>query len=75
MQHHLSTGLLGLNAWRTALRTVRAWGRIFYLGAASGVLLLSPSSYGRTGRQLLLRQVYADTVPILLGFTVLAALI
>jgi phospholipid/cholesterol/gamma-HCH transport system permease protein len=39
------------------------------------VLLLSPSSYGRTGRQLLLRQVYADTVPILLGFTVLAALI
>lgn len=75
MQHHWSTGGLALHAWRAALRAVRAWGRIFYLGATTGVLLLSPSTYSRAGRQLLLRQMYADTVPILLGFTVLAALI
>jgi len=75
MKHHWSTGGLALRIWRGALRTVRAWGRIFYLGAATGVLLLSPSSYSRAGRQLMLRQIYGDTVPILLGFTVLAGLI
>lgn len=75
MQQPWSSGSWALRVWRAALRTVRAWGRILYLGAASGVLLLSPSSYSRIGRQRLLRQVYADTVPILLGFTVLAALI
>lgn len=61
--------------WRTLRRWVRAWVRIVYLGAVVVVLLLSPSSYGRAGRQALARQIYLDTVPILPGFTLLAALL
>ncbi len=52
-----------------------AWWRIVYLGAVAMVLVLSPSSYGRKGRQLLAHRIYLDTAPILLGFTVLAALL
>lgn len=52
-----------------------AWWRILYLGAVAVVLLLSPSSYSRTGRQLLAHRLYLDTMQILLGFTVLAALL
>ena len=52
-----------------------AWWRIVYLGAVVLVLVLSPSSYGRLGRHLLARRIYVETTPILLGFTVLAALL
>ena len=62
-------------AWRTALRWVVAWWRILYLGAVVMVLVLSPSSYGRGTRGRLARHMYQDTAPILLGFTVLAALL
>ncbi len=70
---------LGINLperlWRTVQRWALAWGRIFYLGAVVVVLLLSPSSYGRAPRRALARHIYLDTAPVLLGFTVLAALL
>ncbi len=56
-------------------RRALAWWRIVYLGAVVLVLMLSPSSWGRSARWRLARQVYLGTAPILLGFTVLAALI
>ena len=52
-----------------------AWWRIVYLGAVVLVLGLAPSSYGRLGRGLMARRMYLETTPILLGFTVLAALL
>jgi len=39
------------------------------------VLMLSPSSYSHTMRWRMARHMYQDTAPILLGFTVLAALL
>lgn len=61
--------------WRAALRWAIAWWRIVDLGAVVLVLLLSPSSWSRAARSRMARQIVADTLPILLGFTVLAALI
>jgi phospholipid/cholesterol/gamma-HCH transport system permease protein len=61
--------------WRTAQRWAVAWWRILYLGAVVLVLVLSPSSYGRGTRKALARHLYLDTAPVLIGFTVLAALI
>lgn len=61
--------------WRTVQRWALAWGRIFYLGAVVLVLVLSPSSYGRASRHTLARHIYLDTAPVLVGFTVLAALL
>ena len=62
-------------AWRLARRWAVAWWRILYLGAVVMVLMLSPSSYSRATRWRLARHMYQDTAPILLGFTVLAALL
>ena len=61
--------------WRTARRWAIAWWRILYLGAVVLVLVLSPSSYGKGTRRALARHIYLDTAPVLVGFTVLAALI
>ena len=61
--------------WRTPLRWALAWGRIIYLGAVVLVLVLSPLSYTRTARRALMRHIYHDTAPNLIGFTVLAALL
>ena len=61
--------------WRAAQRWAVAWWRILYLGAVALVLLLSPSSYGRLTRLRLMRRMYLDTAPILLGFTALSALL
>lgn len=61
--------------WQRVRETARAWWRIWHLGAISAVLLLSPSTYGAAGRKLLVRKLYADTIPVLPGFTVLAALL
>ena len=60
---------------RTLQRWALAWWRNIYLGAVVMVLVLSPSSYGRGTRGQLARHMYQSTAPILLGFTVLAALI
>ena len=61
--------------WNTARRWAVAWWRILYLGAVVLVLVLSPSSYGKGTRRALARHLYLDTAPVLLGFTVPAALI
>lgn len=61
--------------WRAARGWAVAWWRIVHLGSVALVLMLSPSSYGRATRWRLARHMYQDTAPILLGFTVLAALV
>ena len=61
--------------WRRVQTTARAWWRIWHLGAIAAVLLLSPSTYGPAGRRVLVHKLYADTMPVLPGFTVLAALL
>ncbi|MBX9835362.1 MAG: ABC transporter permease, partial [Burkholderiaceae bacterium] len=61
--------------WSTTRRWLLAWGRIVYWGAVVVVLVLSPSSYTRVGRRSLMRHLYHDTAPNLIGFTVLAALL
>ena len=66
---------LSLHIWQLARDTVIAWARIFYLAAMVGVLLLSPSTYRASSLRPILQRMYRDTAPILLGFTVLAALI
>lgn len=66
---------LSLRAWQFARDTVVAWARIFYLGAVVWVLLLSPSTYRLNSLRPILQRMYRDTAPILLGFTLLAALI
>ncbi|AEG94572.1 candidate membrane protein [Ramlibacter tataouinensis TTB310] len=58
------------------MRWLAGWGRIVWLGAVLLVLALSPSSYGRPRmRAALARHLYLDTAPILLGFTLLCALL
>ena len=52
-----------------------AWWRSIYLAAVLMVLVVSPSSYQPGARNLLARQMYVQTVPILTGFTLLAALL
>jgi phospholipid/cholesterol/gamma-HCH transport system permease protein len=66
---------LSLRIWWQARDTVLAWARIFYLGAQVWVLLLSPSTYRWHALQPILQRMYRDTAPILLGFTLLVALI
>ena len=75
MLSHLPGYSLPERLWRTARRWALAWGRIVYLGAVMLVLVLSPSSYTRAARRTLARHIYLDTAPILMGFTVLAALL
>ena len=75
--------MLSMRSWRSlVIRTNRSaqhwlseWWRLLYLGAVILVLTLSPSSYSRKNRQVLAHQLYANTAPILMGFTVLCALI
>lgn len=51
------------------------WWRLLELGAVILVLALSPSSYSRDSRRLLARHIYTSTAPILLGFSLLCALV
>jgi phospholipid/cholesterol/gamma-HCH transport system permease protein len=60
---------------RAALRWLAEWWRLVYLGALILLLVLSPSSYRRENRLVLARHLYDNTAPILMGFTVLCALI
>lgn len=64
-----------LRIWQLARDTALAWARIFHLGAMVSVLLLSPSTYRWHSLRTILQRMYRDTAPLLLGFTVLAALI
>jgi phospholipid/cholesterol/gamma-HCH transport system permease protein len=51
------------------------WWRLMNLGAVILVLAMSPSSYRRDNRPLLVWHIYRNTAPILLGFSVLSALV
>lgn len=66
---------LSLRIWHAARDIALAWGRIFYLAAMVWVLLLSPSTYRWQSLRPILQRMYKDTASILLGFTILAALI
>ncbi|MDB5930468.1 MAG: ABC-type transport system ipermease component [Polaromonas sp.] len=60
-------------------RTVQSWfiewWQLMHLGAMIMVLTLSPSSYSRESRVVLGRHIYLNTAPILLGFSLLCALV
>ncbi|MDB5889805.1 MAG: transporter permease [Polaromonas sp.] len=60
---------------QSAKSWIAEWWRLLYLGAVILVLTLSPSSYSLGNRRVLAWQIYSNTVPILLGFTLLCALI
>jgi len=60
---------------RAAARWLGGWWQIVHLGALLLVLALLPSSYSGASRARLAREIYLDTAPILLWFTLLAALI
>lgn len=60
---------------RTGQQAVVDWLHLFSLSAKILVLALSPSSYTPANRGFLLRNMYSNTAPILLGFTVLCALV
>ena len=60
---------------RAAQHWLIEWWRLIQLGAMILVLTLTPSSYSRESRAVLARHIYLNTAPILLGFTVLSALI
>jgi phospholipid/cholesterol/gamma-HCH transport system permease protein len=51
------------------------WWRLIHFGAVILVLALSPSSYRRDNRPQLVWHIYRNTAPILLGFSVLCALV
>ena len=60
---------------RTAQLWIVEWWQLVHLGALILVLALSPSSYSRSNRAVLSRHIYVNTAPILLGFSVLCALV
>ena len=60
---------------RTGHQAALEWLHLLGLAAKILVLALSPGSYTRDNRAFLLRNVYTNTAPILLGFTVVCALV
>lgn len=60
---------------RAAWQWLVAWWRVVFFGAMILVLVLTPSSYGRANRQVLMRTIYLNTAPILLWFTLLCAVL
>lgn len=60
--------------WRNLQWRALAWAQMVYLGAMVLVLALTPSSYHTPARQRLAQHMVLCTVPILPGFTLLAAL-
>jgi phospholipid/cholesterol/gamma-HCH transport system permease protein len=60
---------------RSAQHWLIEWWRLLHLGALILLLALSPSSYMRNDRRVLVRHLYKNTAPILMGFAVLCALI
>ncbi len=60
---------------RSAQRWLSEWWRLLHLGAVILVLTMSPSSYSRSNMLVLARHIYVNTAPILVGFTVLCALL
>ena len=66
---------LPVRLWSALVTQALAWWRSIYLAAVILVLVLSPSSYQRGSRRMLAQQIYAQTAPVLTGFTLLAALL
>lgn len=64
---------LPLHAWLSAW--LRDWWQLIHLGAVLLVLALTPSSYRAANRPQLARHIYSNTAPILLGFSLVCALI
>jgi len=60
---------------RSAQQWFIEWWQLVHLGAVILVLALSPSSYSRENQLVLGRHVYTSTVPVLLGFSLLCALV
>ena len=60
---------------RSARQWFVEWWQLVHLGAVILVLALSPSSYSRENRLVLGRHVYTSTAPVLLGFSLLCALV
>jgi phospholipid/cholesterol/gamma-HCH transport system permease protein len=60
---------------RSAMAWLGQWWKLLYLGAVLLLLAVSPSSYKRADRLVLARHLYDNTAPIMLGFTLLCALI
>ena len=61
----------GQAAWQWLVE----WWQLVHLGAVILVLTMSPSSYSFENRTVLARHIYVNTAPILLGFSVLCALV
>ena len=71
----MSTALLPQTLGRILVgRALGLW-RALFLAAQVLVLVLTPGSYDRRARAALAQRVYLDTAPILLWFTLLAALL
>lgn len=62
-------------AGRVTQRWLIEWWQLVHLGAVIMVLALSPSSYRPESRLVMSRHIYLNTAPILLGFSVLCALV
>ena len=62
-------------AARTAAQWLAGWWRIVHLAALLLAMALSPSLYAPQSRSVLARQIYIDTAPVLLWFSVLTTLI
>ena len=60
---------------RTAKAWLGQWWKLLHLGAVLLLLALSPSNYKRADRLALGRHLYDNTAPIMLGFSVLCALV
>lgn len=60
---------------RSAQHWLGQWFKLLHLGAVLLLLALTPSSYKRVDRLVLARHVYENTAPIMVGFTLLCALI
>ena len=60
---------------RSGVRWLINWWQIIHLGAVILVLAVSPSSYRRDRWPALARHLYLATAPLLLGFTLLSALL
>ena len=68
-------GDLGRDGFRSSIGWTVSWWHVVRAGARVRVLALSPSTYTRSARAALARQIYLGTAPLLPWFGLLAALI
>lgn len=83
LRHSYHEPMTSMSSWRklvastnrSAQHWLSEWWRLLHLGAVILVLTMSPSSYNHSNRLVLARHIYVNTAPILVGFTVLCALL